>query len=76
MANDIRLCDKCNHIQLKSIVPKLKKLAPDSEIQIGCKSYCGPCGKRPFLYVNGRYLSAPTEAELLAKTEPFIKKSS
>lgn len=73
MANDIRICDKCNHIKLKSIVPKLQKMAPDTEIKIGCKSYCGPCGKRAFIYVNGRYVSAPTESEVLTKMEPFIK---
>ncbi|MDO7906040.1 DUF1450 domain-containing protein [Paenibacillus sp. JX-17] len=73
MANDIRVCDKCNHIRLKSIVPKLEKMAPDAEIKIGCKSYCGPCGKRAFVYVNGRYVSAPSEEEVLAKASAFIK---
>jgi uncharacterized protein YuzB (UPF0349 family) len=74
MANDIRVCDKCNFIRMKNIVPKLQKMAPDAEIKIGCKSYCGPCGKRAFVYVNGRYVSAPTEEEVLAKVEDFIKK--
>ena len=46
MANDIRVCEKCNHIRLKSIVPKLEKMAPGTEVKIGCKSYCGPCAKR------------------------------
>ncbi|SIQ97247.1 Protein of unknown function [Paenibacillus macquariensis] len=73
MANDIRVCDKCKHIRLKSIVPKIQKMAPDAEIQVVCKSYCGPCGKRAFIYINGRYISAPTEDEVLAKAAPFIK---
>ncbi|MDQ0086818.1 uncharacterized protein YuzB (UPF0349 family) [Paenibacillus anaericanus] len=59
---------------MKTFIPKLQKLAPDAEITIGCKSYCGPCGKRPFVYINGRYLSAPTEDEVLAKAAPFVKK--
>ncbi|SES98952.1 DUF1450 domain-containing protein [Paenibacillus sp. NFR01] len=74
MANEIQICDQCNFMSLKSIVPKLKKMAPDAEIKIGCKSYCGPCGKRAFIYINGRYISAPTEDEALAKAEPFVKK--
>ena len=54
MANDIRVCEKCKGTSLKSIIPKLKKMAPDAEIKVGCKSYCGPCKKRAFVYVNGR----------------------
>ncbi|MBY9082516.1 DUF1450 domain-containing protein [Paenibacillus sp. HN-1] len=73
MANDIRICDKCNYMSVKSVLSKLRKMAPDAEIQIGCKSYCGPCGKRAFIYINGRYISAPTEDEVLKKVEPFIK---
>ncbi|MFE4713848.1 DUF1450 domain-containing protein [Paenibacillus sp. NPDC056722] len=74
MANDIRVCDKCNFTSLKSIVPKLQKMAPDAEIKIGCKSYCGPCGKRAFVFINGRYISAPTEDEVLKKVETFVKR--
>ncbi|HEY2494262.1 MAG TPA: DUF1450 domain-containing protein [Paenibacillus sp.] len=73
MANDIRVCEKCRHTPLKSIVPKLQKMAPGDEIKIGCKSYCGPCGKRAFVYINGRYFSASTEDEVLVKVAPFIK---
>ncbi|WP_342555271.1 DUF1450 domain-containing protein [Paenibacillus sp. FSL R7-0652] len=73
MANDIRVCEKCNHIRLKSIVPKLEKMAPGTEVKIGCKSYCGPCAKRAFVFVNGRYISAPSEEEVLAKVSKFIK---
>ena len=76
MANDIRVCDECNHIRLKTILPKLEKLAPDAEIKIGCKSYCGPCGKRAFVFINGRYVSASTEDEVLEKVAKFVKKPS
>ncbi|MFB5760457.1 DUF1450 domain-containing protein [Paenibacillus medicaginis] len=76
MANDIRVCDKCQFVRMKSIIPKLQKMAPDAEIKIGCKSYCGPCGKRAFVYVNGRYVSAPTEEEVLVKAAAFIKQPS
>ncbi|ANF96345.1 MULTISPECIES: DUF1450 domain-containing protein [Paenibacillus] len=76
MANDIRVCDECNHIRLKTILPKLEKLAPDAEIKIGCKSYCGPCAKRAFVFINGRYVSAPTEDEVLEKVAKFVKKPS
>lgn len=73
MANDIRICDECRHIRLKTIVPKLKKLAPDAEIRIGCKSYCGPCAKYAFIYINGRYVKGATEDEAIEKAKAYIK---
>lgn len=76
MANEIQVCDECNFMKLKSVIPKLRKMAPDAEIKVGCKSYCGPCGKRAFVYVNGRYVSAPSEDEVLKKAEAFIKQPS
>lgn len=73
MANVIQVCDECQFTSMKSIMSKLRKMAPDAEIKIGCKSYCGPCGKRAFVFINGRYVSAPTEDEVLKKVEPFVK---
>lgn len=72
-ANDIRICNKCRHIRVKTMLPKLKKLAPDAEIRIGCKSYCGPCARNAFIFINGRYVTAPTEDEAIAKAAKFVK---
>ena len=33
MANDIRVCDKCKHMKMKTAVSKLQKLAPDADIK-------------------------------------------
>ncbi|MGG1311966.1 MULTISPECIES: DUF1450 domain-containing protein [Cohnella] len=71
--NDIRICDKCRHLRLKTALAKLKKLDPDAEIKVGCKSYCGPCAKRAFIFVNGRYVTAPTEDEAIEKARSFLK---
>lgn len=71
--NDIRICDKCRHIRVKTMLPKLQKLAPESEIKVGCKSYCGPCSRSAFLYINGRYITAPTEDELIEKAGKYVK---
>lgn len=71
--NDIRICDKCNHTRVKTLTSKLQKLDPAAEIRVGCKSYCGPCAKRAFIFINGRYIAAPTEDEALEKVKPFIK---
>jgi uncharacterized protein YuzB (UPF0349 family) len=73
MANDIRICDKCKHMKIKTIVPKLKEMAPDAEIKIGCKSYCGPCSRFAFIFINGRYVTAPDEDAAIEKARKYVK---
>ncbi|MFD1953467.1 DUF1450 domain-containing protein [Paenibacillus thailandensis] len=72
--NDIRICDKCQSVKLKTLLPKLKRLAPDAEVKVGCKSYCGPCKKYAFIYINGRYVKAASEDEAVEKIKPYVKK--
>ncbi|QHW34113.1 DUF1450 domain-containing protein [Paenibacillus rhizovicinus] len=74
MANDIRICDKCKHIRTKTMVPKLQALAPEADIKVACKSYCGPCSRFAFIFINGRYITAPTEDEAIEKASKYIKK--
>lgn len=73
MANDIRICDKCRHMKVKTTLAKLEKLAPDTEVKVGCKSYCGPCSRAAFIFINGRYITAPTEDEAIEKARKYIK---
>ena len=68
-----RICDKCKHMRMKSILPKLRKLAPDAEIKVACKSYCGPCDRKAFIFINGRYVTAPTEDEVIEKARQYLK---
>ncbi|MFB6364723.1 DUF1450 domain-containing protein [Paenibacillus elgii] len=74
MANDIRVCDKCKHMKMKTALPKLQELAPDTDIKVGCKSYCGPCSRFAFIYINGRYVTGATEDEAIEKASKYIKK--
>lgn len=73
MANDIRICDKCKHMRMKTSISKLQKLAPDAEIKVGCKSYCGPCSRFAFIFINGRYVTGATEDEAIEKASKYIK---
>jgi uncharacterized protein YuzB (UPF0349 family) len=73
MANDIRICDKCKHMKVKTALTKLGAIAPDAEVKVGCKSYCGPCSRYAFIFVNGRYVTAPTEDEALEKAQKYVK---
>ncbi len=72
-ANDIRICDKCKHMRVKSMLPKLKKLDPNADVKVACKSYCGPCSRYAFVFINGRYVTAPTEDEAIEKVRKYLK---
>lgn len=73
MANVMQVCDKCRHMRMKTSVAKLKKLDPAADIRVGCKNYCGPCAKYPFVFVNGRYVKGTTEDEAIEKASAYLK---
>lgn len=71
--NDIRICHKCNHMSLRSMLKKIKSLDEEAKIRANCQSYCGPCARGVFIYVNGRYVTGQTEDEVIEKAKQYLR---
>lgn len=76
MSIEFRICDECRMTNIKTLVPKLKKIDPDAEIKMGCQSYCGIGYKKQFCIVNGKHVTATSEEELIAKVEKMVQRES
>jgi uncharacterized protein YuzB (UPF0349 family) len=60
-------------MKIKSMLSKIAVIAPNTEVKVACKSYCGPCSRYAFIYINGRYITGATEDEAIEKAKKYVK---
>ena len=72
LKNEFKVCDKCKGTNLQTLIPKLEKLDPESNIIVGCHSYCGPGRDFPFVFLNNKPIQGLDESELIDKIEKSL----
>lgn len=71
-----KVCDKCKGTNIKTLVPKLKEIDPQAQIDIRCHNLCGIGRTKPFVIVNHIPVIADTEEELLEKVREKVNNGS
>lgn len=69
-----KICDRCKGTHIKTLVPKLKELDQQAEIQIGCQNFCGIGRTKSFVIVDHIPVIAENEDELIQKVKEMLKK--
>ena len=69
-----KLCDKCKGTNVKTLVPRLKELNPNAEIQIGCQGLCGIGRTNSFVLVNHMPVIAENEDALIDAIAKYIQR--
>ncbi len=69
-----KICDKCKGTNVKTLVPKLKKLKPDADIEIGCQGFCGIGRTNSFVIVDHMPIIAENENDLIKSVSEYIQR--
>ncbi len=67
-----KICDKCKGTNTKTLIPKLKEIDSNAEIQIGCQNFCGIGRSKSFVIVNHTPIIALNEDELIEKVKEHL----
>jgi len=72
--NNFKICNKCKAVNAPLLVEKIRKLAQDANIELGCVNACGIGMRKPFVILNDIFISADNLDELFEKIKEKIKK--
>lgn len=63
----VELCDRCKATNIKSLVPKIKSICSDIEIQIHCIQFCGVGRDKIVVLLDHVPIMGDTEEEVINK---------
>ena len=72
LLNNIKVCDKCRTTNVKTLVPRLKKLDPKAIIEIGCFNFCGIGRDKSICILNDKPVIAENEDSLIKEVKVRI----
>jgi uncharacterized protein YuzB (UPF0349 family) len=72
--NKFAICNICKATNVETLVPRLKEIDKDAEIEIGCQSFCGIGATKSFAIVNNIPIIADNEDELIEKIKKSLNK--
>lgn len=69
----IELCDKCKATNIDSLIPKIKKISSDIDIQIHCIQFCGVGRDKIVVLFNHVPIIGCSEDEIINKISEKMK---
>lgn len=63
----IEVCDKCKATNVNTLVPKIKSISDDIEVEIHCIQFCGIGRNKIVVLVNHVPIMGDTEDEVIEK---------
>lgn len=69
----VELCDKCKGTNVKTLIPKIKKISDDIDIQIHCIQYCGVGRDKVVVLLNHVPIIGSSEDEVIIKIKEKIQ---
>lgn len=71
----IELCDKCKATNVNSLIPKIKCISDDIQIQTHCIQFCGIGRNKIVILLNHFPIIGDTEEEVIEKIRCKIEKN-
>lgn len=70
--NKFEVCDRCKANNLETLIPKLKEVDPEAEIEVRCIRFCGIGRTKIVVLVNHLPVIGMSEDEVIDKIKEKI----